>query len=198
MLGGVGSVSQNSGSFYGPGSSVMESGISNMQTNSALDEPLDFSSGAFQTSPVGGTWRGILSSWFNAENVAKEDWLRSEQSAYNAYLREAIEAQKNRDFQERMSNTAYQRAIADMKKAGINPVLAYSQGGADTPSGDSASARSSYSPSVSSDPFGSVLKVIAGLVTTVVTKNPKAGVAAVQTVDKFDGDGNLRSRSIRY
>lgn len=49
------------------------------------------------------------------------------------------EAEKNRLWEEGLSNSAYQRAVADMKKAGINPMLAYMQGGASSPTAGSAS-----------------------------------------------------------
>ncbi len=42
-------------------------------------------------------------------------------------------------FQERMRNTEWQAGIADMEAAGVNPALAYSQGGASAPMGSAGS-----------------------------------------------------------
>jgi hypothetical protein len=51
-------------------------------------------------------------------------------------------------FQERMSNTAYQRQVADLRSAGINPMLSAKLGGASTPMGSQAILQDTITPAV--------------------------------------------------
>lgn len=66
----------------------------------------------------------------------------------------STEAMKNREWQEHMSNTAYQRAVEDMKKAGLNPILAFQNGGASTPGGSAGTISGASMGAPSSSALG--------------------------------------------
>ncbi len=86
---------------------------------------------AFPWAPIIAGAFGLGSSIFSAKSQEKG------QEATN--IASAKEAQKNRDWQKEMSSTAHTREVADLRKAGLNPVLSAKYGGASTPGGAVAS-----------------------------------------------------------
>lgn len=153
-----------------------------------------------------------LAAYEREREASREAWER--ESTYNAQ-----EAAKQREYEAYMSNTAFQRKVADYQAAGFSPLAALEGSvGASTPSGSAAhsSGKAASAPSAKngSNGFGALLGSIIGAIALIATKgisgiaqktNSAKAASDLQrskVVDKategyFDSDGVITEKGMK-
>lgn len=121
-------------------------------------------------SAIGGLVSGALSFIGGERNNRKNE--------------QAADRQMN--FQERMSNTAYQRAMDDMREAGLNPILAGKLGGASTPSGAMPVLHDTITPAINTGMSAYTAQANVGLTTaqTAVANQQVSNLKSAQNLNQ--------------
>lgn len=130
--------SQSSGGSTSQGGGYSESGS---QSGTNVQQVNDWLKQAYAYQGQEAAMQGKYNSQSMLKQMGYNTLQAIMQGVYNhiensvAMNYNSAEALANREWQEHMSSTAYQRAVEDMKKAGLNPILAFANGGASTPGG---------------------------------------------------------------
>ncbi len=105
----------------------------------------------------------------------------SEKGASARNVSQIAQSQKQMDFQERMSSTAHQREVKDLRAAGLNPILS-AQKGASSPGGAQAVIQDELTPAVNSALSAARLsQEIKNLKATEIQSLAQTGLIAAQT-----------------
>lgn len=115
----------------------------------------------------------------------------------------------NQKWMTMMSNTAYQRAMDDMKQAGLNPMLAYQQGGASVPSSSPATVQAASKTGLASSALGAFTGISAArtqaqqasTAQSVAESSAKLQTAQtakeIATVQNIQAETRLKERELR-
>ena len=151
--------------------------------DSPVQTPTNLGYGTWgSASSASNPWNygGVLPShMFNSSEAINAD-RRSYEMQLQSQQYNSAEAQKNRDWQERLSNTSIQRAAADYKAAGYSPLALLGGSGASTPSGSvahSSGGAGGHSATASGNGVA-LLKGVLSLVAAVATQGMSSAVKA--------------------
>lgn len=123
------------------------------------------------SSLIGNIFSANTSAQNTQAQIQAQQGMLQETEQFNAG-----QVQQQEQFQQQMSSTAYQRASADMQKAGLNPMMMFGSGGAaSSPSGGAASVGT---PSV---PMPQTRSPVAGIGEAITT-----GLTAAVTGKSMD------------
>lgn len=136
-------------------------------------------------SLLSGLFSNMTASQNSQNQIAAQEQMQTQSENFNA-----AQTQQQEQFQQSMSSTAYQRASADMQKAGLNPMMMFGSGSAaSSPSGAAASVGT---PTV---PMSQAKGPLSGL-GDAVQKGLDSAVTA-KTMDKMTEEiANLKTQNI--
>lgn len=174
--------------------------VSNIWTDKRQEDQQEFNSAQAAATREYNAQEAARTREFNAEQGNINRAWQGDQALIAREFNQD-EANRNREFQDKMSSTAFQRGMADMKAAGLNPIMAFNKGGASAPSGSMASTSAPSGSSVSG-PAASASSASSSFSPASDFLTPAVNTALAATKQKeevknlIDTNANIRAQAV--